>query len=79
MKRATARSLKKIVKAIDYGESNTGWARRAAAAFLGLPPDAVWLYSPGLDRAARSDKKLGNLREEWKAAGNEFEAESMLH
>jgi hypothetical protein len=78
IKEGTIRSLTKIANAIEEGGNDLKWARKVAATILGLPEDAVWLYSPGSDRAARSDKLLSSLREEWIESGEEFLQTSML-
>lgn len=75
------KALNKIGNTIDLGAQDLKWARRVAAEVLGLPVEALWLYSPWSvqgGNAARSDKALFRLRQEWKDAGYEFTGKSML-
>lgn len=60
------RNLSDINNAVKSGHPNILWARGAAAALLGLPIEAIWIYSPWAHaNAARSDKRLRSLRQEW--------------
>jgi hypothetical protein len=78
IRETTIRSLTKIANAIEGGGNDLKWARKVAATVLGLPEDAVWLYGPCSDRAARSDKLLSSLRQEWIESGEEFLKGGML-
>ena len=65
-------NLIKIGRAIELGQNDVKWARRAAAGLLWLPEEAIWLYHPWNANAVRSDMALCNLRQEWKDAGYSF-------
>jgi hypothetical protein len=72
MNQKTINNLIKIGRAIEIGQNDVKWARRAAAGLLWLPEEAIWLYHPWNSNAVRSDMALGRLRQEWKEAGYHF-------